>query len=76
MKASVTESPQPAPSAELRPIGERVVDASRNRPDRAANDDRAVASASASGDADNPLWVITVALAIFLALGATLAAQG
>ena len=74
MKAPVTESRQPDPSTELRPIGERVVDASRNRPDRAANDDRAVAAAS--GDADNPLWVITVALAVFLALGAALAAQG
>jgi hypothetical protein len=73
MKASVSGS-QPDPSAELRPIGERVVDASRNRPDRAANDDRAVAGDS--GDADNPLWVITVALAVFLALGAALAAQG
>lgn len=74
MKSSTARSPQPYPDVKLPPAAQRSTELLRSKPTEAGAHDDPAGLAATTSDASNPLWIITVALLLFLAFAAAIVA--
>ncbi|MCP5328229.1 MAG: hypothetical protein R3E75_03990 [Steroidobacteraceae bacterium] len=74
MKSSTARSPQPYPDVKLPPAARRSTELLRIKPTGAAVHDDPASLTATTRDANNPLWIITVALLLFLAFAGAIVA--